>query len=32
MAIPPASLYFWIRKQDLAARRFDKSWTILQCY
>lgn len=25
-------LYFWIRKQDLAARRFDRVWTILQCY
>ncbi|WP_295790553.1 YwqG family protein [Mucilaginibacter sp.] len=24
-------LYFWIRKQDLAAERFDKSWCILQC-
>lgn len=25
-------LYFWIRKQDLAARRFDRTWTILQCH
>lgn len=25
-------LYYWIRKQDLAERRFDKIWTILQCY
>ncbi len=25
-------LYFWIRKQDLAARRFDKVWMILQCF
>jgi uncharacterized protein YwqG len=25
-------LYFWIRKQDLAERRFDRTWTILQCY
>jgi uncharacterized protein YwqG len=25
-------LYFWIRKQDLAERRFDRVWTILQCY
>jgi uncharacterized protein YwqG len=25
-------LYFWIRKQDLAARRFDRVWCILQCY
>jgi uncharacterized protein YwqG len=25
-------IYFWIRKQDLAARRFDRGWTILQCY
>ncbi|NOU32121.1 MAG: DUF1963 domain-containing protein [Polyangiaceae bacterium] len=24
------SLYFWIRRQDLEARRFDKVWTILQ--
>lgn len=24
-------LYFWIRKQDLAAGRFDKVWCILQC-
>lgn len=25
-------LYFWIRKQDLAERRFDKCWMVLQCY
>ena len=24
-------IYFWIRKEDLAARRFDKCWLILQC-
>lgn len=24
-------LYFWCREQDIAARRFDKAWTILQC-
>lgn len=24
-------VYFWIRKQDLAARRFDRCWAILQC-
>lgn len=24
-------LYFWIRKQDLAARDFSKVWVILQC-
>jgi len=24
-------LYFWIRDQDLAARRFDKAWMIFQC-
>jgi uncharacterized protein YwqG len=24
-------LYFWIRDQDLRARRFDKTWMILQC-
>jgi len=24
-------IYFWIRRQDLAARRFDRAWTILQC-
>jgi len=26
------SIYFWIRKQDLAERRFENVWTILQCY
>lgn len=25
-------IYYWIRAQDLAARRFDRSWAILQCY
>jgi len=25
-------LYFWIRKQDLSAKRFDKAWMVLQCY
>jgi uncharacterized protein YwqG len=25
-------LYFWIRKEDLAARNFDDVWMILQCY
>lgn len=25
-------LYFWIRKQDLAERRFENVWTILQCH
>jgi uncharacterized protein YwqG len=24
-------LYFWIRRQDLAARRFDRTWLTLQC-
>lgn len=24
-------IYFWIRRQDLAARRFDRVWLILQC-
>lgn len=24
-------LYFWLRKQDLAARRFDNAWLVLQC-
>lgn len=24
-------LYFWIRRPDLAARRFDRVWGILQC-
>lgn len=26
------NLYFWIRGQDLAARRFEATWTILQCF
>lgn len=25
-------LYFWIRQQDLTARRFDRCWAILQCH
>ena len=25
------SVYFWIRRDDLAARRFDRVWLILQC-
>jgi uncharacterized protein YwqG len=24
-------LYFWIRRSDLAARAFDKTWLVLQC-
>jgi len=24
-------IYFWIRRQDLAARMFERSWLILQC-
>jgi uncharacterized protein YwqG len=24
-------IYFWIKQHDLAARRFDKSWLVLQC-
>lgn len=24
-------IYFWLRKQDLAARRFDQTWLVLQC-
>lgn len=24
-------IYFWIRREDLRARRFDRVWTILQC-
>lgn len=26
------ALYFWIRKQDLAAANFENVWMILQCY
>lgn len=26
------SLYFCIRKSDLAARRFDNTWTVMQCF
>lgn len=25
------TIYFWIREQDLAEKRFDKTWLILQC-
>jgi uncharacterized protein YwqG len=25
------SLYFWCRQQDIAAGRFDRVWTVLQC-
>jgi uncharacterized protein YwqG len=25
-------LYFWIRKADLAAKRFDRCWLILQSH
>jgi hypothetical protein len=25
-------LYFWIRRTDLAAGRFDRIWTLLQCH
>ena len=25
-------LYFWIRRQDLAARKFEAAWAIGQCY
>ncbi len=25
-------IYFWIKNDDLRARRFDKAWCILQCY
>jgi uncharacterized protein YwqG len=25
-------LYFWIKKQDLAAGRFDETWFVLQCH
>lgn len=25
-------IYFWIKKQDLANKHFDKTWCILQCY
>jgi uncharacterized protein YwqG len=26
------TLYFWVKKDDLAAKRFDDVWMILQCY
>jgi uncharacterized protein YwqG len=25
-------LYFWCREQDIAGHRFDKIWTVLQCF
>lgn len=25
-------IYFWCREGDIAARRFDRVWTVLQCY
>ena len=25
-------IYVWMREQDVRARRFDRCWTILQCY
>lgn len=25
-------LYFWIKKQDLAAKKFENAWCILQCH
>lgn len=25
-------LYLWLRRQDLAARAFERSWLVLQCY
>jgi uncharacterized protein YwqG len=25
-------LYFWCREQDMAQRRFDRCWTVLQCF
>jgi uncharacterized protein YwqG len=24
-------LYYWMRTQDLVARRFDQAWLVLQC-
>jgi uncharacterized protein YwqG len=24
-------IYFWIRDEDLRARRFDKTWLVFQC-
>ncbi len=26
------TLFFWIRKEDLANRRFDRVWMIMECY
>jgi uncharacterized protein YwqG len=26
------SIYFWIRKEDLKERNFDKVWLVLQCF
>jgi len=25
------SIYFWIKQQDLAARKFDDVWLVFQC-
>ena len=25
-------IYFWIKKQDLADKQFDKTWCVLQCH
>ena len=25
-------VYYWIRDDDLAARRFDRAWCVMQCY
>ena len=25
-------LFFWIQRDDLEARRFDRAWMVLQCY
>jgi uncharacterized protein YwqG len=25
-------IYFWVQEQDLAARRFEETWLIFQCY
>ena len=26
------TIYVWMREQDVRTRRFDRCWTILQCY
>jgi uncharacterized protein YwqG len=26
------TIYVWMREQDVRARRFDRCWTVLQCY